>query len=83
MNPHLLSKSEVRVLRSSSELSNGLRRVVAGAVPFSMSRARTAESTTSLTGCCYAARANRAKSNTLTLTGLRRLNKQNGWMAKN
>ena len=39
MNPHLLSKSEVRVLRSSSELSNGLRRVVAGAVPFSMSRA--------------------------------------------
>ena len=26
---------------------------------------------------------NRAKSNTLTLTGLRRLNKQNGWMAKN
>lgn len=26
---------------------------------------------------------NRAKSNTITLTGLRRLNKKNGWMAKN
>ena len=26
---------------------------------------------------------NRAKSNTLTLSGLRRLNKKNGWMAKN
>ena len=26
---------------------------------------------------------NRAKSNTLTLSGLRKLNRQNGWMAKN
>ena len=26
---------------------------------------------------------NRAKSNTLTLSGLRQLNRQNGWMAKN
>ncbi len=26
---------------------------------------------------------NRAKSNTLTLSGLRALNKRNGWMAKN